>query len=113
MALRSIGGGLPVGFSTLYEGSSAAPAQAIAMLHRASLPTPWGTLRENLVAVMPILLLLKYTTPQPFQLQLFGSEKAVSESGPGTRRQNDEVDAFLRLVFLPAAKPNGMPRRHR
>jgi hypothetical protein len=54
---RSIGGGLPVGFKTVYKGCSAAakvPAQTIATLKKASLPTVWGTFGEHLVGHMAI-----------------------------------------------------------
>src|SRR5580658_3191370 len=57
MALSSIGGGLPVGFKTVYKGCSAAaavPAQAIAMPRRPNLATPWEMPCASLVSFMPI-----------------------------------------------------------
>src|SRR5215469_7744530 len=57
MARRSMGGGLPVGFNTVYKGSSAVaatPAQAIAILKRASFPVPSVIFCANLVRRMPI-----------------------------------------------------------
>src|SRR5215472_14314531 len=55
IALRSIGGGLPVGFNTVYLASSAAaavPAQAMAIPKRASPPMVWGARYERLVSDM-------------------------------------------------------------
>src|ERR1700677_998611 len=55
MARRSMGGGLPVGLSTVYKGCSAAAAvPAIAMPKSRNFATPCGASCVNLVSIMLI-----------------------------------------------------------
>src|SRR5215472_4951389 len=101
IALRSIGGGLPVGFKTVYKGSSAAaavPAQANAIPKRLSFTAACGTVCEGFVSHMPISPNIRILQRGPSQCNRTESRRTPRREGlPGIDHPRLRMSASLKV----------------
>src|SRR5579862_3485825 len=99
MDLRSIGGGLPVGFNTLYKVSSAArmvPAQAIAIPSRVSPRIICGARCDHLISSMSVSPATDATAPPAAKQPRIGSHKML----PKTLSERSHPAAYTGLGDL-------------